>query len=377
MLKNDPENPENYVLLWKLYEQKDITKTIENYQLAIEKWSINQKVYLYLSSHYSNNWQFGEQIKILELALNNISSKTLNTVIYLYLAEAYLETWNKEKAIKVYEEALWKDYRVVEPLAYLYYSYEQDLEKARTFFLENKRIDNWENFTDFEYQKQLSIFYSILLRKTLKERAQQFENKYQTGQNYNPIKITPEFLENNPDIALLHSEITKAFEQICQNMESRLYHYRKLAELFIQQGKLELALNTFQTAALKFKNNKAALKFKNNKYEYKKILSNISRLLLVQWNIDRAIEIVTENNEILSWVLYSFEQNDADIIIPQETIMTFYDKLLRKATDSSTHFSYLYYLKENNKLEKIQEIVKDGIKKFPKEKGNFELYLKN
>ena len=366
MIKRDPENPENYASLGKLYEYKDEVKAFQNFQLAIEKGSTSQDPYMEVADHYKKEGQFGEQIKTFELALVKVPSYSLNSVAYLYLAEAYLETGRKDKAIQTYESALGKDNRVVEPLTYLYYGHQQNLEKAKQlFFLDTpQKIRN--NPANPDHQDRLARFYGMLFDETFKENSSQFDSKYQTGESYNPIRITPEFLTQYPDIALLHSERSKALAKVCGGSESRSYDFEQLANLYNQQGKGELALQALQTAIERFK---------NDEYKHERLLSKTTGLLLAQGNVEKAVQVFKENKEALRRIS-DIEIYASGMGATQEIVIKFYDQLLSTATNSLIFSDYCYYLGEHNQSEKLKSIAEEAIRKFPDKKERFEYYLK-
>jgi tetratricopeptide (TPR) repeat protein len=360
-----PARPEYHDFLGELYQYKDDVKALKNFGLAIKKGSTIQTSYMEVADYYKQQRQFGEQIKTLELALVKVPSYSLNSSIYLELAEVYLEIGNKDKAIKTYESSLEKDDNIIESLAYLYYSHQQNSEKAKQLFFLNEPLEIENNPASYKHQVRLEKFYGTLLRKTFQENSSQFDTKYQTGKSYNPIKITPELLTQYPDIALLHSERTKALAKICKD-RGEVHHFEQLANLYHQQGKGELALQTLQIAIKRFK---------NDKYEHKNLLLKTTEFLLVQGNIEKAIQVCKENKEILN-KMYRIVSNSFDMGAHNEIIMKFYDQLLSHDTDSSIFLGYCHYLRKHNQSEKLKSVAEEGVRKFPDKKEDFQYYLK-
>ena len=366
MIENGTNDPKVYAYLGVFYEHKDPAKAWLNLNLAIEKGSSDISVYIKVADHYKEKGQIKEQIKTLDLAMEVVSLSILHNYICLNLAEAYLKIGNKDKAIQAYELTLGKDFRVIAPLTYLYYSYKHDIEKAKIVYFTDEPQKTSDNHSSYEYQNKLANFYTFLLDTTLEENYSKFDKKYQI-KNTKSVMINPEFLKRYPDIASLHSKKTEALIKACTSEEASAYNFKDLADSCYQQGKPDLAIKTLK---------EAMVRFADKEYSLKDLRVNMAGMFLAQGNIDEAAKACLESKD--AYIAHDVVDASSDLVrIPIENVIKFYDSLLATVGDFNIYSDYAHYLRKNNQPEKLKAVVDDAIKKLPEDKDYFEDLLKN
>ena len=360
MTKKHPNKAEFYTSLGSLYvsEFKNETKAQEYFLLAIKHNSASSIPYIEMSDIYMKQKNVEKQILILELAIKNLSNTP--EAIFLELWDSYIQVDKKNKAIEMYEKIVELDLIREEILIYLYYSHKKDLNKARNFYLKNFEPEIKNNPEGCEYQNRLGIFYGSLIEKTITENLSQF------NKNYDSIKINSDFLKQYPNIALLHSEKTKALIEVCKNDESTINDFEELSQLYYEQGKENLSLRVLEKAIKKFENTKHYNKYKN-------LTSKAIAISLTQGGIEKAVQISEKHNGPLDTVPKYISRMD----VSQEVAIKFFDRLISNNANAATYYDYTYYLKEGNQTEKLKIIVEEAIKKFPNQKEDFKAFLRN
>ncbi|MFA6528767.1 MAG: tetratricopeptide repeat protein [Candidatus Gracilibacteria bacterium] len=240
-----PSNPDYHVFLGKLYEQDDPVKARSHYDLAIILGSTQLEPYSYVARIYRDNGNLDGYIKILESAINTVHISSIAKPFgilngtYRALAEAYIEKGDKDKAIAMYEVAIDNgDRSSTGPLSYLYYTHENDPDKAIEMFLKFNDSPESKDPTSPEYQRELSQFYEMVMSNILVLEIDTYD-----------LTPTPQFLSKHKDIARLHSKRIDALEKVCESDISKPNDFVSLAYLYSERGDIELALQVLLKAA--------------------------------------------------------------------------------------------------------------------------------